>query len=46
MSEVLKKNVPDTSKDVCAERNEGVYARKNFAVEFPELLEVKKCPSS
>ena len=27
-SEVLNKNEPDTNKDVCAERNEGVSARK------------------
>ena len=28
ISEVLKKNESDTSKDVCAERSEGVSARK------------------
>ena len=47
ISEVLKKNEPDTSKDVCAKRNEGVSARKKkLGGGAPRATRSKECPSS
>ena len=50
ISAILKKNEPDTSKYACAERNEGVSARKRklgcgVLRATLYVLKIKECPS-